>query len=215
MEQILAEYKKLSIGVISDAMDRLGIHGACFGISPLAQGYRMIGRAFTVKYLPAASNRGTVGDYIDDVPAGSVIVLDNEGRLDCTVWGELITTAVKRMGIAGTVIYGVCRDVSSCIDLKYPIFSRGKFMRTGKDRVQATDVNVPVSIGDVLVKPGDILFGTDDGLIVIPWEKGEAILSIAQSIAETEEAIRQEVLKGTPLKQAREKYDYHRLQSKQ
>ena len=53
----------------------------------------MVGRAYTVKYLPVAQDKGTVGDYIDDVPAGSVVVLDNAGRLDCTVWGDILTSS--------------------------------------------------------------------------------------------------------------------------
>lgn len=213
MDLIVDAYRKLSIAAVSDAMDRLGIHGACLGISPIQYGYHMVGRAFTVKYLPIV-DKGTVGDYIDDVPAGSVVVLDNAGRPDCTVWGDILTSAAYNKGIAGTVVDGVCRDVRCSLDLNYPIFSRGKYMRTGKDRVDAVAVNVPVSIGDVQVRPGDIIFGSDDGLLVIHQEREAEILSAAQLIEEKEEGIRLEVLKGTPLKEAREKFGYHRLQSK-
>jgi len=215
MDPVVEAFKKISIAAVSDAMDRLGIHGACLGISPLAYGYRMAGRAFTVQYLPVGIDKGTVGDYIDDVPAGSVVVLDNAGRLDCTVWGDILTAVAHKKGIAGTVVHGVCRDVALSLELKYPIFSRGKFMRTGKDRVMAVAYNVPVSVGDVQVKPGDIVYGTDDGLLVIPREREQEILETAQMIEEKEEAIRLEVMKGTPLKDAREKHGYHRLQSRQ
>ena len=74
----------------------------------------MAGRAWTLLYGPAANPPGTVGDYIDDVPPGSVIVLDNGGRDNATVWGDILTEIAKRRGIAGTVIDGVCRDVALC-----------------------------------------------------------------------------------------------------
>lgn len=215
MDHIVEEFKKVSIAAVSDALDRLGIHGTCLGISPIDYGYQMVGRAYTVKYLPVALNKGTVGDYIDDVPPGSVVVLDNAGRLDRTVWGDILTSVAHMKGIAGTLIDGVCRDISCSLELNYPIFSRGKFMRTGKDRVDAVAYNVPVSIGDIQVRPGDIIYGSDDGALVIHQEREAEILAVAKMIEEKEEAIRHEVLKGTPLKEAREKFGYHQLQTRQ
>ncbi|HBN84800.1 MAG TPA: diguanylate cyclase [Clostridiales bacterium] len=215
MDSRVEEFKKLSIAAVSDALDRLGIHGTCLGISPISNCNSMVGRAFTVKYLPVALNKGTVGDYIDEVPAGNVVVLDNSGRLDCTVWGDILTSVAHMKGIAGTIIDGVCRDVSLSLELKYPIFSRGKYMRTGKDRVDAIAYNVPVAIGDVQIRPGDIIFGSDDGALVIHQEREAEILAVAQQIEAKEEGIRQEVMKGTSLKAAREKYGYHQLQTRQ
>lgn len=214
MDHLVEEFKKLSIAAVSDALDRLGINGTCLGISPINYGYQMVGRAYTVKYLPVAQDKGTVGDYIDEVPAGSVVVLDNAGRLDCTVWGDILTSVAHMKGIAGTLIDGVCRDVTCSLELKYPIFSKGKFMRTGKDRVDAVAYNVPVSVADVQVRPGDIIFGSNDGALVIHQERELEILAAAKMIEEKEEEIRQEVLKGTPLKEAREKFGYHQLQTK-
>ena len=123
-----------------------------------------------------------------------------------------MTLVAHKKGVAGTVIDGVCRDVKRSIEIGYPIFSRGKFMRTGKDRVQAVGVNVPVEIGGVQVRPGDIMLTSDDGVIVIPKEKEADVLALAQQIEETEERIRSEVLAGTPLQQARLQHGYHQLQ---
>jgi len=212
MDAYVEAFKKLSAAAVSDALDRLGLHGACLGIAPLAAGHRMVGRAFTIKYIPVGVVKGTVGDYIDDVPPGDVVVLDNAGRLDCTVWGDILTSLAHKRGVAGTVIHGVCRDVARSYELRYPIFSRGKFMRTGKDRVQVDGMNVPVSLGDVQVRPGDILIGSDDGVVVVPREKEEEILSLARSISEAEERILAESLAGARLDEARKKYKYHELQ---
>ena len=212
MDSQIEAFKKLSVAVVSDALDRLGLHGACLGIAPLSTGFRLVGRAFTIKYIPVGVEKGTVGDYIDDVPPGEVVVLDNAGRLDCTVWGDILTSIARRRGIAGTVIHGVCRDIARSFDLRYPIFSRGRFMRTGKDRVQVAGLNVPASLGDVQVKPGDLLVGSDDGIVVVPREKEEEVLSVARAIAEAEEKILSEALKGTRLDEVRKKYRYHELQ---
>src|SRR5579863_7581801 len=97
---------KLDTTALSDALDRLGISGQCLGIKPLDHRFRMTGRAFTLLYGPAGSPPGTVGDYIDDVPPGGVVVLDNGGRENATVWGDILTWVASRRGIAGTVIDG-------------------------------------------------------------------------------------------------------------
>lgn len=212
MDARVEAFKKLSVAAVSDALDRLGLHGACQGIAPLTTALRMAGRAFTIKYIPVGVEKGTVGDYIDDVPPGGVVVLDNAGRLDCTVWGDILTSIAHKRKIAGTVIHGVCRDVARSFELRYPIFSRGKFMRTGKDRVQVDGMNVSVSLGDVQVRPGDILLGSDDGIVVVPKNREEEVLALAQSISDAEENILSEALKGARLDEVRKKYKYHELQ---
>jgi regulator of RNase E activity RraA len=214
MDDIVEGFKKLASASISDALDRLGIHGMVQGIAPLANGHHVVGRAFTLKYIPCGVVKGTVGDYIDDVPPGGVVVLDNAGRLDCTVWGDILTTVASARGIAGTVIHGVCRDVAGSLDVGYPIFSRGHFMRTGKDRVQVDGTNVPVSLGDVQVRPGDIVIGTDDGVLVVPVESEAEVLEIATGVSEAEERIIADVKAGTKLVDARKKHGYHQLQTK-
>ena len=214
MDDVVEGFKKLSSAAVSDAMDKLGLHGMAQGIGPIADGHHMVGRAFTIKYIPVGVTKGTVGDYIDDVPEGGVVVLDNGGRLDCTVWGDILTTVSKQRNIAGTVIHGVCRDVAGSLEVVYPIFSRGRFMRTGKDRVQVEGTNVPVSLGDVQVRPGDIVMGTDDGIIVIPQEKESEILEIAEAVSVAEDGIINEVKSGTRLDEARVKHGYHQLQRK-
>jgi regulator of RNase E activity RraA len=214
MDDIVEGFKKLASASISDALDRLGIHGMVQGIAPLTNGHHVVGRAFTLKYIPCGVVKGTVGDYIDDVPPGGVVVLDNAGRLDCTVWGDILTTVASARGIAGTVIHGVCRDVAGSLDVGYPILSRGRFMRTGKDRVQVDGTNVPVSLGDVQVRPGDIVIGTDDGVLVVPVENEAEVLEIATGVSEAEERIIADVKAGAKLVDARKKHGYHQLQTK-
>src|SRR6516162_268840 len=156
---------KLDTTSLSDALDRLGIAGQCLNIKPLDHRFRLTGRAFTILYGPAGKPPGTVGDYIDDVPVGGVVVLDNGGRADATVWGDILTMVAHRRNIAGTVIDGACRDTHLALELSYPIFSRSYSMRTGKDRVQVEAMGGPVTIGDARVFPGDLLRGDSDGVL--------------------------------------------------
>lgn len=205
---------RLDTATLSDALDRLGIVGQCHKLTPRHDSFRLTGRAFTVLYGPAGKPAGTVGDFIDDVEPGSVIVLDNGGREDATVWGDILTEIAHRRGIAGTVIDGINRDVDVCRQLDYPIFSRGCWMRTGKDRVQVEGMQVPVTVGGARVAPGDILRGDADGVVVIPKEHERAVLEAAMEIHEAENAIRTAVRSGQRLDAARAAFNYHRLQTR-
>jgi Demethylmenaquinone methyltransferase len=204
----------VSTASISDALDRLGRDGALLGIAPLANGQRLQGRAYTVKYVPAGSPPGTVGDYLDDVAPGQVVVLDNDGRLDATVWGDILTAMAHRKGVAGTVIDGVNRDVAKALELGYPIYSRARYMRTGKDRVEVLAEQVPVSIGGVKVSPGDLIVGDDDGVVRIPRDVEDEVLRLAAEIEEREGAIMAAVVAGKSIAQARAEQGYHTLQRK-
>lgn len=206
---------RLDCATLSDALDRLGIAGQCYRIKPRDGRFRLAGRAWTLLYGPAGKPAGTVGDYIDDVPPGSVVVLDNGGRDNATVWGDILTEIAHRRGIAGTVIDGVCRDVALCLQLGYPIFSKDHWMRTGKDRVQVEATGVPVTIGDARVAPGDIVRGDADGVVVIPREHEAAVLDAAESIEAAEDRIRQAVRGGMRLDEARRQFRYHQLQTRE
>jgi regulator of RNase E activity RraA len=206
---------KLDTTSLSDALDRLGIAGQCLNIKPLDHRFRLTGRAFTILYGPAGTPPGTVGDYIDDVPAGSVVVLDNGGRENATVWGDILTWVAHKRGVAGTVIDGACRDTHLSRELGYPIYSRSYSMRTGKDRVQVEAMNGPVNIGDARVEPGDLLRGDADGVLVIPRAHEDAVLAAAETIDAVEQQIRAALNDGQTLAEARRRLGYHLLQSRQ
>ena len=205
---------KLDTTSLSDAMDRLGISGQCLNIKPLDPNYRLAGRAFTILYGPPSMPPGTVGDYIDDVKPGEVIVLDNGGRENATVWGDILTEIAHRKGIAGTVIDGACRDTHLARSLGYAIFSRSYSMRTGKDRVQVEAMGGPVNIGDARVNQGDLLRGDADGVVCLPKEHEDKILEIAEEIDHVEGNIRKAVREGMTLVDARKKFGYHTLQTR-
>jgi len=205
-------WRQFSTSTISDALDRLNIAGQCSGIRPLNSAFSLIGRAFTVRMAPAGDAKGTVGDYIDDVPKGYAVVIDNGGRLDATVWGDILTAFAHVRGIAGTAIDGVCRDTVKGLRLCYPIFSRGTFMRTGKGRVQAEEFRGPVSLGGVRVEPEDWVVGDADGIVVVPHAREAEVLKEAALIEAAEESIRRGIEEGVRLDELRKKFGYFSLQ---
>jgi regulator of RNase E activity RraA len=213
-DALVEQFKTLDVCCVSDAMDRMGVPCALYGIKPVNNDVIMCGRAFTVHYVPCGIVKGTVGDFLDDIKAGEVAVIDNAGRDYCTVWGDLMTIAASRNGLAGTVIDGVCRDVPVVRKLKYPIFSRGYYMATGKDRVEVDAVNISVSISGIRVNPGDLIMGDDSGVIAIPQELIVQCLEAALDIAGKEDEIAKAILEGKSLKEARSKGAYHKLQTK-
>ena len=214
MTSSMDRWKEVSTTNISDALDKLGIYGGCLGLTPIVQGVKMVGTAYTVHYLPCGQEKGTVGDYIDDVQPGQVVVIDNSGRDYCTVWGDILTLVSKTKGISGTIIDGVCRDVPNIRKNAYPVFSKGQYMVTGKDRVEVDAVQIPVSISGVQVKPGDIVVGDDSGVVVIPQDRADEVYQIAMEIGEAEEGIENLVLEGHSITEARSRYHYHTLQRK-
>lgn len=211
--ETIAAFQQLDTPGVSDAMDRLGIPCALFNIKPIVPGTKLCGQAFTVHYTACGQVKGTVGDFLDDVQPGQVVVIDNGGRMDCTVWGDIMSICASRKGIAGTVIDGVCRDLPAIRELNYPIFSKGYYMSTGKDRVYVDRLNEPVTVSGLQVLPGDLLLADDSGAVVIPCAHAGEILAAAREIAAVEDRIVAQVRAGKLLREAREELGYHGLQT--
>jgi regulator of RNase E activity RraA len=214
-QHLVALFAGLDTPGVSDAMDKLGISGQCLGIAPL-DNYRgtVVGPAFTVQYVPASMPPGSVGDFIEDVLPGDVVVIANAGRSDCTVWGDIMTQYAGSRGIAATVIDGVCRDVSKALGDGYPLFTKGRYMRTGKDRVEVLAVNQPVAISGARVCARDIVVADANGVLVVPRARAEEVALTARQIEAVEARIRAQIEAGRTLRQARESLGYHTLQRK-
>lgn len=215
-DELIESLQKLNTAVVSDTCDRLGLITQASGIVRIAGSGTIAGRAFTVQYVPVGTEGGTVGDYIDDVEPGTVIVLSNHGRTDVTVWGGILSEVAAHRGVAATCIDGICRDVQRAFDVDYSLYARAHWMRTGKDRVRAEAMQVNVALGGCLVRPDDVIVGDADGIVVLPRERAEEIAKLATEIEATESAIAEEaVTKNIRLSDARKTHGYHNLQTRQ
>lgn len=214
-DDLVTLFEGLDTPAVSDAMDKLGLSGQCLSIAPL-DNYKkvVVGPAFTVKYVSASVPAGTVGDFLDDVAPGDVIVIDNDGRTDCTVWGDIMTQYAGARGIAATVIDGVCRDVSKALGDGYPLFTKGRYMRTGKDRVEVESVNTTVTVGTARVCSRDIVVADANGVVVVPRDRAFEVAAAAREIESVESSIRKEISEGKTLREARTALGYHLLQRK-
>lgn len=211
---VLLEWaQSLSTAEISDALDYFRLPGSALGVQPMAGPARIVGCAFTVRFGPVDLGApGTVGDYLDDMPPGAVAVLDNGGRTDCTVWGGIMSRIAAQRGVAGTVVHGVCRDTAEADDAGYPLYAAGRFMRTGKDRVQVEAVGGAVVLGGVRVSAGDLIVADRDGVVVVPAARAEEVLARAVVMRDVERRIVAAALEGVALAQARRQFGYHTLQ---
>lgn len=208
-----ADVSQLSTAEISDALDALRLPGSVLGVAHVAGRRRLFGPAYTVRYAPVdAMNPGTVGDYLDETPEGAIVVLDNAGRMDCTVWGGILSQLAAHRGIGGTVVHGVCRDTAEAEQVGYPLYACGRFMRTGKDRVQVESVGEVVSLGDVRVAAGDWIVADDDGVVVVPKTRAAEVFERALALRHAEERIVAATLAGATLVEARRQSAYHTLQ---
>lgn len=203
----------LDTAALSDAMDSLHAPQCVLpGIRPRTPGTVAFGPAFTVRYAPldAAGTFHNAANYLDDVPAGAVVVVDNGGSTVCTNWGSLLTTTALGRGVAGTVVHGSVRDVRESREAGYPLFSTGVTMVSGKNRVVLDAVGVAVDVAGTRVAPGDLVFADDNGALRIPADLVEEVVRRAEAVERTEHRIRDAVTAGSRLDEARATYGYAR-----
>ena len=101
---------------------------------------------------------------------GDVLVVDAKGFMEAGPWGDILTLQAMKLGLAGLVINGCVRDASQIIEAGFPVFCRGLSIKgTGKN--QPGRINVPLHIGDAEIRPGDIIVGDRDGLVVVPADE--------------------------------------------
>jgi 4-hydroxy-4-methyl-2-oxoglutarate aldolase len=214
VDPAVASFARLTSAAVSDAMDRLGVPGQVPGVHRLSGQGIFAGRAVTLRYGPVGMDGGTVGDYIDDVPSGSVLLLANSGSTVGTVWGGLLSEVASMRGVAATVVDGLCRDVDTARRVGYSLYARSAWMRTGKDRVRLEATGEPVDMAGVRALPGDIVVGDGDGVVIVPRLREQEVLAVATEIDRAEADILAAVRQGERLDAARARIGYHSLQTR-
>jgi 4-hydroxy-4-methyl-2-oxoglutarate aldolase len=209
--------EKLSTTNLSDALDQSGIRGAVIGIRPLFGMPKVNGRAVTIKITAAGmmkSKRHLGVDAIASSQPGDVIAIDNRGDIYNNCWGEILSCASQKKGVSGVFIDGAARDVDFCQEIGFPVFARGIVPITARGRIMQEDFNCPIRLGDVHVRPGDILIGDVNGVVVIPVEKLDEVLAAAEGILEKEERMRADILAGMDILEVDRKYNYEQMLKK-
>ncbi|WP_407965768.1 RraA family protein [Bartonella sp. C271] len=182
----------LDTAAVSDALDSLYLQAALPNIKPRLNNIKIAGPVFTVQYekfTPQNQQFANAGNYIDDVPAGSIIVIDNNGRLDCTSWGNILTHKALQQKIVGTIIHGSARDIAEIRALNYPLFTTNIYMVSGKNRTRVRAVQVPLIIEGIKIIPGDWVFADDNGVLILPSSKLSEIIKRAENVDKTEARI--------------------------
>jgi len=156
---------------------------------PLVPGARMAGRAFTIQCF--LGDTTAVIQAIDVAKPGDVLVIDIGGTDRATAWGSSSSGAARKRGIAGVVTNGSARDLDEMRAVGLPVYATGVSVRGTAKHHQGV-MGVPVSVGGAVVKPGDIIIGDADGVVVIPQEREEELLAktIQQKAKEDDKAAR-------------------------
>ena len=162
-------------------------------LKPLDPRTRIAGRAVTVDLEPA--DNWFIHVALLEAGEGDILVVDAKGYTDAGPWGDVLTLAAQERGLAALVIDGAVRDSQEIIESGFPVFTRGVCIRK-TTKVQRGRVNVPVTVGGVLIEPGDILVGDADGLARVRPQDVDAALASAEHRAEKEDKMRAGIRNG-------------------
>jgi len=155
-------------------------------VKPAWTGARVAGPAYPVQCSPG-DNLG-IHVAVTRAPEGSVLVADMGGARDFGYWGEVLTTGAEARGLAGLVIDACVRDGDALAAHEFPVFSTGLAL-TGASKQQPGSVDRPVTVGAVVVEPGDWIVGDVDGVVVIPGASVDDVLAAGRARAEKESAL--------------------------
>ncbi|HLM17831.1 MAG TPA: RraA family protein [Acidimicrobiia bacterium] len=155
-------------------------------VKPAWPGARVAGRAYPVRCSPG--DNLAIHVAVTRAPAGSVLVADMGGERDFGYWGEVLTTGAEARGIAGLVIDACVRDCDALAAHAFPVFSTGLAL-TGASKTQPGAVGRTVTVGDAVVDPGDWIVADVDGVVVLPGDQLDAVLSAGRARAAKEAAL--------------------------
>jgi RraA family protein len=188
---LIKAFGSCSIANISDNLDRAV---GAVGIRPFSKGTRLAGRALTVR--TAVGDNLFVHRALDEIFSGAVIVVDGGGFDGRALIGEIMAAIAKSRGAAGFVIDGAIRDAQSIAAGDFPVFARSS-IHLGPYKNGPGAINVPVSVGGMMVNPGDIVVGDGDGLVAFSPDIAADLLAATKKQGDKEAAMLQSVANGT------------------
>ena len=200
---------------ISDSLDKCGYRDqvAFQRLVSLRSNDRIMGRARTVRFEedlnPNPENPyDDMIEFIDSVSAGEIVVIATGRSNKTAFWGELFSAAAKARGALGMITDGNIRDTDKILAVDFPVYSISHRPLDYRGRMKVTEVQSTVTIEGVAIHPGDLLMADNDGVVVIPREIEDEVLSAARTRVMTESTVLSELQAGSTL---REVWDKHHV----
>jgi 4-hydroxy-4-methyl-2-oxoglutarate aldolase len=211
LQDLIAGFRQVATASVADAVDKIAGKTGFLdqAIKPRINDKKICGPAVTVlegptqEFLPPQHAL----DVIDEAEAGSVIVISVSETTEVALWGGLMTAGAIANKHEAAVLDGGVRDlVEIKRDFDFPVFSRTVSPGTTLGRIKTLAANVEVPMGDVMVNPGDIIVGDIDGIVVVPREHAEEVLSMARDIDEREAEQARLIIESGSLREGLAKY---------
>lgn len=197
--ELIGRLEKVDTCAVSDALDHLGLKGAVIGIKPVWQCPLIVGRAVTVKIVPAGITKPEhhlATPAVEASEPGDIIVVDNAGRVDVSSWGDILSNAAQVKGVRGVIIDGACRDVDGSREIGFPVYARAGVPITARNRIIQESFNTLIQCGGVQVRPGDLVIADGSGVCFVPDERAEEVVEAAERIVAREAEMVQAVRNG-------------------
>lgn len=168
-----------------------------------------MGRAMPVAMIDVYGEQsppfGKLTEALDQLEPGEIYVGSLPSQA-CACWGEILTATARSRGAFGAVVHGPHRDTPKVLEQDWPVFSTGRFAQDSRVRMAVADYRVSIEIEGTVVNPGDLIFGDLDGVVVIPQDCEEEVLSKAMEKARAENVVRNEIEAGMSSTEAFAKY---------
>lgn len=188
---VVAKAGKYQAAILADVAGRRGTMNA--RIAPVHHSMAVAGPAFTVEVRPG--DNLMIHAAIALARPGDVLVIDGKGDQSAALMGTLMLSACKKQGLAGVIVDGAIRDKLELLELGFPVFSAG-FNPAGPTKFVPGRINHPISAGNAIVNPGDLVVGDADGVVVIERAKAPAMLALADKKVADEAARLEAISRG-------------------
>lgn len=200
LTEMRERYLRLYSGVVNDVLRfEYNLHCALpSDYLPLERDMKICGQAFTIKGAPDITTDGEFelrARLLEELTPDCVAIFDCTGDTVTAQWGEVMTMAAQRAGCRGALVNGI-RDTEAILKLGFPIFHRYRTSVGMLGRFRIFHYQKPIRIGEIVIQPGDWIFGEIDGVIRIPRDEGYAVLLKAEKLLEREDGIRDMVNSG-------------------
>ncbi|MEO7600237.1 MAG: RraA family protein, partial [Opitutus sp.] len=180
-------------------------------LRPMRENRTVAGLAFTVKSAPNVKITGEMTlrtQMISEIPPDSIVTWDTSGDEKATLWGGVMTATAVNLGVRGAVIDGGIRDSHQILEKDFQVFYKHRTPNGSLGRCLITHYQIPIKVGDVLIKPGDIVLGDIDGVVIVPRDIAFEVLVRAEEIRANEKKIFGWVAEGQTVHQITEKGGY-------